>query len=172
MSPKNPEQPTPEELIIPKPPREEQAPRLSQFDLINPESPEFLVLRQKLIERSGCPDIEGNPEEFAEWLEKAHALDEYLGYLATIGKIDPYGFLQSREGRIKDLAILAKGFDKGKSYSPSETIELAFACIREKAHTEDARLKLILTAHIMNRKRSTYITRSILRDEIFGMVII
>lgn len=142
MSPKTPEQTPPKDLISPELPREEESPRRSQFDLINPESPEFLELRQKLIEQSGCPDIEKNPEKFAEWLEKAHTIDEYLGYLATIGKIDPYGFLQSKEGKIKDLAILAKDFDREKSYSPSEMIGLAFAYIREQANTENPALKL------------------------------
>ena len=141
MFPKNPEQTPPEDLISPETPKEE-SPQSSQFDLINPESPKFLELRQKLIKQSGCPDIEKNPEKFAEWLEKAHSLDEYLGYLATIGKIDPYGLLQSREGKIKDLAILAKGFDREKSYNPEELIVLAFAYIREQTNAENPALKL------------------------------
>ncbi|MFA6533990.1 MAG: hypothetical protein WCT37_02340 [Patescibacteria group bacterium] len=142
MSTETPEQTPPEDLINPEIPKKEQTPRSSQFDLINPESPEFIELRQKLIEQSGCPDIETDPEKFAEWLEKAHALSEYLGYLSTIEKIDPYGLLQSKEGKIKDLAILAKDFDREKKYSPNEIIELAFAYIRKQANTKNPKLKL------------------------------
>jgi hypothetical protein len=134
MSPKYSEQPSPEELRGPEQP----------FSLIEPESPEFLELQQRLIEQSGCPDIEQDPEKFAEWLKKAKSLDEYLGYMGTIGKIDPYGFLQYEEGRIRDLATISKGFDRARTYSQGELIELAFAYIGQHAQTENPKLKLNL----------------------------
>ena len=112
------------------------------LDLLTPESPEFLELQQKLIEQSGCPNIEKDPKKFTEWLEKAHTLKEYLGYLATVSKTDPYGFLQGNIERINDLAILAKDSNRRKSNNPEEIITLAFAYIKEQANVETAALKL------------------------------
>lgn len=61
MSPEKPEQGPPEGLENQMGKQQEKSPQNLQLDLMSPESQEFIKLRQKLIEQSGCPDIEKTP---------------------------------------------------------------------------------------------------------------
>lgn len=142
MSEKSPGQKPREGLRNLGTPEQEQSPKSLELALIDPENPKFVEIRELLISQSGCPDIEKSPEEFAKWLEQARTFQEYLGYLATTGKVDPYGFLQGREGGINDLSMLAKNFGREKKYTYDEIIERAFAYIKEQTNTPTPRLRL------------------------------
>lgn len=77
-------------------------------------------------------------------METASTFREYLGYLATVGKVDPCGYLRKGGDRIYNLALLAKDFEQRREppYNYDEIIALAFSYIREQTNATSPSLKL------------------------------